>query len=248
MARRVADVRLALDVLSGAHPRDPWSIDAPLDPLRKDPALRIAIVAEPPGGPTDPTSRQGRPRRRRGAARRRLRSRRDRVRRATRRSARSSGSSSSATSGRHAATCSSRSWGRTGVLFQHRQRRRAAARRRRHVADPHRPLQPGARLVDSSWRNIRSCCRRSGRNCLSRSVSTSPRPKMSRRRGRMAGRCFRPICLGLPSACVPAGRDAATGLPIGVLLTGRLMRDGECLDAAEAIESRLGLKTPIDPV
>jgi len=52
---------------------------------------------------------------------------------------------------------------------------------------------------------------------------------------------------GLPSACVPAGRDAATGLPIGVLLTGRLMRDGECLDAAEAIERRLGLKTPIDP-
>ena len=26
--------------------------------------------------------------------------------------------------------------------------------------------------------------------------------------------------LGLPSACVPAGRDEATGLPIGVLITG----------------------------
>ena len=53
---------------------------------------------------------------------------------------------------------------------------------------------------------------------------------------------------GLPSACVPAGRDAVTGLPIDVLLTGRRMCDGECLDAAEGIESRLGLKTPIDPV
>jgi amidase len=53
---------------------------------------------------------------------------------------------------------------------------------------------------------------------------------------------------GLPSACVPAGRDAASGLPVGVLLTGRRMRDEECLDAAEAIESRLGLKTPIDPI
>jgi amidase len=52
---------------------------------------------------------------------------------------------------------------------------------------------------------------------------------------------------GLPSVCVPAGRDAATGLPIGVLLTGRRMRDSECLEAAEAIESRLGLRTPIDP-
>ena len=29
MARRVADVRLGLRVLMGAHPRDPWSIDAP---------------------------------------------------------------------------------------------------------------------------------------------------------------------------------------------------------------------------
>ena len=31
MARRVADVRAALKVLIGAHPRDPWSIDAPFD-------------------------------------------------------------------------------------------------------------------------------------------------------------------------------------------------------------------------
>ena len=53
---------------------------------------------------------------------------------------------------------------------------------------------------------------------------------------------------GLPSACVPAGLDTTTGLPIGVLVTGRRMRDDECLDAAEAIESRLPLKTPIDPV
>jgi amidase len=54
--------------------------------------------------------------------------------------------------------------------------------------------------------------------------------------------------LGLPSACVPAGRDQATGLPIGVLLTGRLFREDLCLDAAETIEARLGLDTPIDPV
>jgi amidase len=53
--------------------------------------------------------------------------------------------------------------------------------------------------------------------------------------------------LGLPSACTPAGCDAATGLPIGVLLTGRRMRDDLCLDAAEAVEAKLGLDTPIDP-
>jgi amidase len=54
--------------------------------------------------------------------------------------------------------------------------------------------------------------------------------------------------LGLPSACVPAGRDETTGLPIGVLVTGGRFREDLCLDAAEAIEQRLGLPTPIDPV
>ena len=62
-------------------------------------------------------------------------------------------------------------------------------------------------------------------------------------------RAFVPANLiGLPSACVPAGRDPETGVPIGVLLTGRRLHDGECLDAAEAIEARLGVKTPIDPI
>ena len=41
--------------------------------------------------------------------------------------------------------------------------------------------------------------------------------------------------LGLPCACVPAARDAETGLPIGVLLTGRRFRDDQCLEAAEAV-------------
>jgi amidase len=54
--------------------------------------------------------------------------------------------------------------------------------------------------------------------------------------------------LGLPSACVPAGRDEATGLPIGVLVTGRRFREDLCLEAAEVIEARQGLVTPIDPV
>jgi amidase len=53
--------------------------------------------------------------------------------------------------------------------------------------------------------------------------------------------------LGLPSACVPAGLDPASGLPVGVLLTGQRFREDLCLDAAEAVEARLGLDTPIDP-
>ena len=47
---------------------------------------------------------------------------------------------------------------------------------------------------------------------------------------------------------MPAGRDEATGLPIGVLITGQRLREDLCLEAAEAIEARLGLATPIDPM
>jgi amidase len=53
--------------------------------------------------------------------------------------------------------------------------------------------------------------------------------------------------LGLPSACVPTATDHETGLPIGVLVSGPRLREHLCLDAAEAIEARLGLATPIDP-
>ena len=56
MARRVADVRLGLRVLMGAHPRDPWSIDAPLD--------------GPPLAPADPRRGAGRAARRKHAIRR----------------------------------------------------------------------------------------------------------------------------------------------------------------------------------
>ena len=53
--------------------------------------------------------------------------------------------------------------------------------------------------------------------------------------------------LGLPSACVPVTRDDKTGLPIGVLLTGRRFREDQCLDAAEVVERGSDVKTPIDP-
>jgi amidase len=46
----------------------------------------------------------------------------------------------------------------------------------------------------------------------------------------------------------PAGRDEETALPIGVLIPGRRLREDLSLEAAEAIEARLGLATPIDPV
>lgn len=51
--------------------------------------------------------------------------------------------------------------------------------------------------------------------------------------------------LGLPAAVVPAGMGG--GLPRAVQLIGPRYHESWCLDAAEAIEARLGVLTPIDP-
>ncbi len=55
MARHISDVRLALSILAGRDPRDPYSVPAPLDSPRPDGRpLRVAVLANPPGGSTDP--------------------------------------------------------------------------------------------------------------------------------------------------------------------------------------------------
>ncbi len=51
--------------------------------------------------------------------------------------------------------------------------------------------------------------------------------------------------LGLPAAVVPVG--IADGLPLAVQIVGARFREDLCLQAAEAIEDRLGVITPIDP-
>lgn len=51
--------------------------------------------------------------------------------------------------------------------------------------------------------------------------------------------------LGLPAVAVPTG--IAGGLPLGVQVIGSRYREDLCLDAAEVIEARHGLPTPIDP-
>jgi amidase len=51
---------------------------------------------------------------------------------------------------------------------------------------------------------------------------------------------------GLPAVAVPVDRSAA--VPLGVQVIGSRYREDLCLDAAEVIEARHGLPTPIDPV
>ena len=51
--------------------------------------------------------------------------------------------------------------------------------------------------------------------------------------------------VGVPAVAVPTG--VSDGLPSGVQLIGRAFREDLCLTAAEAIEGRLGVLTPLDP-
>ena len=247
MARRVADVRLGLRVLMGAHPRDPWSIDAPFDGPSLGRPIRVAVVAEPPGGSTDPQ-----------------------VAATVRRAAQALGDAGYVVEEvcppryEDAISC----WARlimgdfNSVLGLLQPMMGADA-----IAFLDIARQGAPPLADATaWSNLMV-----ERDGIARAWSTfmADRPLLlsptwtqlpfahgfdsATPEGTAATmELMRPVVpanvLGLPSACVPAGRDEATGLPIGVLVTGRRLREDLCLEAAEAIEARLGLATPIDPV
>ncbi len=49
LARRVADLRAALEVLAGPSWRDPWSVPAPLRGPQPAPPVRVALVVDPAG-------------------------------------------------------------------------------------------------------------------------------------------------------------------------------------------------------
>ncbi|OKI07999.1 indole acetimide hydrolase [Streptomyces sp. CB02923] len=57
--------------------------------------------------------------------------------------------------------------------------------------------------------------------------------------------CTATSFVGVPAVAVPTG--VVEGLPYGVQLVGRAYREDLCLAAAEAVERRLGVITPIDP-
>ncbi|EWS58154.1 Glutamyl-tRNA(Gln) amidotransferase subunit A [Methylibium sp. T29-B] len=247
MARRVADVRAALQALMGAHPRDPWSISAPLVGAAEPGPLRVAVLPEPPGGRTDP-----------------------RVAAAVRRAA-----AALADAGYEVTEiCPPRyedaitAWaqllfgdfeamtpqllpmmGRDGAAFWEMLRAimppwadTAAVselfmRRDGIARDWSRFMATYPLLLSPTWSQLPF---EPGFDCASPAGAAD------------TAEMIRPVLpanlMGLPSACVPADRDEATGLPIGVLLTGRRFREDQCLDAAEAIERRFALATPIDPV
>lgn len=59
MARRVADLVAAFEVMAGPSPRDPWSVPAPLYGPDLNRPLRVALVLDPAAGGIAPQVRDG---------------------------------------------------------------------------------------------------------------------------------------------------------------------------------------------
>jgi amidase len=246
MARRIADVRLALRILSGAHPRDPWSLDSPFEGPPAAGAIRVALVAAPPGEGCDPAIVQ-----------------------ATRDAADALADAGydvvEACPPRYAEAVEV--WGR----FINGDFDAAMDIMMSMMGEGGRAFLAAIRAGLGGLASAADYTALMGqRDGIARdwSLFMAEHPLVlsptwtrlpfehgfdaaSPENAMATLNLMRPVVpanlLGLPCACVPAGRDRVTGLPIGVLLTGRRMRDDQCLDAAEAVEARLGLETPIDP-
>ena len=247
MARTVADVRLALRVMIGAHPRDPWSVDAPYLGRPADRPIRVAVAQSPFGGVIE-----------------------DAVRNAVQ-----SAAIALADRGYEVVeACPPRYkeaeevWARflfgdfssvmdelgsmigvRGLAFLEAFGRsveplpdckamsRLFAQRDGIAREWSVFMEEYPLVLTPTWTHLPF---ELGFDIRSPDATLATRA--------MIAPMMPANLLGLPSTCVPAGFDGRTGLPVGVLVTGRRFREDQCLDAAEAIEVRSPVVTPISPV
>lgn len=246
MARRVADVRLALQILMGAHPRDPWSISAPLvGPALRKP-IRVAVLAEPPGGNCSPVIA-------------------DTVRKAADTLADAGYDVVEACPPRYeeaAAVWAQFLVGDFSVfLDQLLSMMGDGGKTFLSIVRGAVPAFADAGAMSKLFLSRDGIARAWSQFLAEHPLVLTPTwtqlpfehgfdaatPQGAAATMEMTRPVVPANLMGLPSACVPAGQDDATGLPIGVLLTGQRFREDVCLDAAEAVEARCGLATPIDP-
>lgn len=247
MARRVADVRLGLQVLMGAHPRDPWSISTALAGPAMTRPIRVAVVPNPPGGSCDPIIASV-------------------VRRAADTLSNAGYDVVEACPPRYEEVVAA--WARlllgdfASVMDQMMPLMGDGGKA--FLAAANSAVPPLTSVAEmSQLLALRDGLGRAWSQFMAEHplVLTPTWTQLPFKQGFDAAtpdgalatiEMMRPVVpanlLGLPSACVPAGRDSATGLPIGVLITGQRLRDDLCLDAAELIEARSGIVTPIDPL
>jgi len=243
MARCVADLRLAFEILAGPHPRDPFSCPAPLEgPPAREP-IRVAVVTDPPGGSTAATIRDG-------------------VRAAADALARSGFIVEEANPPQVERAVET--WGRW-LAWELGTRRRGFA----SIMSPDalaffddfigRFGPPGGYADGLALMQTRHAIACEWSEFFARyPIVVGPtwcEPQFEHGYDLGPGGAARIVnlmrfvtpmnLLGLPVACVPTG--TADGLPLGVQVTADRFREDLCLRAAAAIEATLGVLTPIDP-
>lgn len=246
MARTVADVRLGLQILNGAHPRDPWSVDMPFIGRPMAGAIKVAVVPAPPGGSTDPVIASA-------------------VRAAADALSNAGYDVTEACPPDYEAAVAA--WSRfllgdmscmlpqlsamigaEGLAFL------TAANAATEAVNDTAAMSQLYTLRDGIARSW-SLFHAEYPLLLTPTWTQMPFEHgfdAATEAGTAAvSEMMRPVTpgnfLGLPSACVPAALDSASGMPIGVLVGGARFRDDLCLDAAEVIEASAGVVTPIDP-
>lgn len=245
MARSVADVRLGLQAMMGAHPRDPLAVDMPFAGKFQD-HLRVAVVANPPGGACNPAISQA-------------------VRKAADALANAGYDVKEIAPPHYEEVV--QAWGQLLVgdyaaLWD--EMAPLMGKDGKAFFSGCFPLVPKVESAAAMSKLLMT------RDVLARAWSmfmddhplvlsptwtqlpfTHGYDASSAEAIAQTLEMMRPVVpanlLGLPSACVPAARDQQTGLPIGVLLTGRRFREDQCLDAAETVEGLKAVVTPIDP-
>lgn len=245
IARTVADVRLVLQAIMGAHPMDPWSIDAPLIGKPLQSPIRVAVLTSLPGVALEDAVADAV----RGAADALSNAGYDVVEACPPRY-----EEAVETWGR--LMMGDQRYGIDGLIpllgpeelqyfklytdaypaFVDSFEMSAAFQRRHSIATDWSVFQDQHPLIlGPTWTRV------------------TPEHGYDIAGGDMASllsiiKAVTPAnLLGLPSVCVPSRLNPATGLPIGVLLGGRRFREDMCLDAAAIIEASSNVATPIDP-
>ena len=245
LARRVADVRLGLAAMSARDPRDPWWVPAPLEGPAPPRPLRVALTVDPSGLGVDP-----------------------RVAAAVRAAGAALAEAGYAVEEVEppdvagVAAC----W---SAIVVNEMRHVTQPYIRKHggvdinrsldfmlAGTPDVDLGGYVKAMGERTRHLRDWMLFLERYPLVVGpVSTEPPFEVgfdttTAARAAEASRAQRLLVavnlLGLPAVAVPTGR--AGHVPLGVQVIGSRYREDLCLDAAEVIEARHGLPTPIDPV
>jgi amidase len=242
MARRVADLRLALGIISAPDARDPRWVPAPLEGPAIDGPVRVAVVRDPLGAGIDPHVRAG-------------------IDRAADHLADAGYEVVEAEPPRIAEAVQAwidAIWADVGVIWPHMEPVASSEQlefmNAALTAGVFKPVDQAAQLA--TWVAVHHLGAAWGQFLAEHPVTLSPvcceRPWIVgediSRGGEIADamRMVVPVnILGLPSCAVPVGSDE--GLPQGVQLIGARFREDLLLDAAQAIEDRAGALTPIQP-